>query len=166
MDVSIRWLIRVDMPEVLAIEREAFSRQWSEEDFLSYLRQKNCIGMVARQGKKVIGFMIYELCPKWLQLHRFAVARTHRRVDVGTALIDQLIGKLSLDRRVAIGTSIPEENLEAQLFFRSQGFKSDGIVEDCTEAGEPTVEYLMKYDISPVVFAPTNRITQYIKEPE
>ena len=59
--VHIRWMIRRDMPEVLQIEQESFDYSWTEEDFLRCLRQRNCIGMVAEQGEKVVGFMIYEL---------------------------------------------------------------------------------------------------------
>ena len=59
--VHIRWMIRRDMQEVLQAEQQCFDQSWTEEDFLRCLRQRNCIGMVAEAGDKVIGFMIYEL---------------------------------------------------------------------------------------------------------
>src|SRR5204862_6467086 len=59
--VHIRWMIRRDMPEVLHTEQQSFEFAWTEEDFLRCLRQRNCIGMVAEHGEKVVGFMIYEL---------------------------------------------------------------------------------------------------------
>ena len=55
--VHIRWMIRRDMPEVLQAEQASFEFPWTEEDFLRCLRQRNCIGMVAEQGEKVVGFM-------------------------------------------------------------------------------------------------------------
>ena len=62
MRVHIRWMIRRDMPEVLAIELpKALTSCWCEEEFLRVLRQRNCIGMVAEVGEQVVGFMIYEL---------------------------------------------------------------------------------------------------------
>ena len=54
-------MIRRDMPEVLDIEHASFEFPWSEEDFIRCLRQRNCIGMVAEHGERVVGFMIYEL---------------------------------------------------------------------------------------------------------
>ena len=42
--VHIRWMIRRDMPEVLAIEHASFEYPWCEEEFLRVLRQRNCIG--------------------------------------------------------------------------------------------------------------------------
>ena len=44
---QIRWLIRRDMDDVLAIERASFQFPWTEEEFLCCLRQRNCIGTVA-----------------------------------------------------------------------------------------------------------------------
>ena len=54
--VHIRWMIRRDMPEVLAIEHASFEFPWCEEEFLRVLRQRNCIGMVAEYGERVVGF--------------------------------------------------------------------------------------------------------------
>ena len=55
--IQLRWMIRRDMPEVLAIEQEAFEFPWSDEDFTRCLRQRNCIGMVAEVGDSVIASM-------------------------------------------------------------------------------------------------------------
>src|SRR5690606_11527131 len=54
--VHIRWMIRRDMPEVLQIEKASFEFPWYEDDFIRCLRQRNCIGMVAEQGERVVGF--------------------------------------------------------------------------------------------------------------
>lgn len=43
----VRWMVRRDMNEVLTIEQASFDFGWTEEDFLSCLRQRNCIGIVA-----------------------------------------------------------------------------------------------------------------------
>ncbi len=45
--VHIRWMIRRDMPEVLAIEATSFEFPWLDDDFVRTLRRRNCIGMVA-----------------------------------------------------------------------------------------------------------------------
>ena len=81
--VHIRWMIRRDMPEVLQTEQESFEYAWTEEDFLRCLRQRNCIGMVAEQGEKVVGFMIYELHKAKLHILNFAVNPAWRRNGVG-----------------------------------------------------------------------------------
>src|SRR2546428_6318228 len=122
--VHIRWMIRRDMPEVLQAEQESFEFAWTEEDFLRCLRQRNCIGMVAEQGEKVIGFMIYELHKSKLHILNFAVGPAYRRCGVGGQMVAKLNSKLSNQRRTRISLEVRETNLAAQLFFRSQDFRA------------------------------------------
>ena len=77
--VHIRWMIRRDMPEVLAIEHASFEYPWCEEEFLRVLRQRNCIGMVAEHGERIVGFMIYELHRNKIQVLDFATHFDFRR---------------------------------------------------------------------------------------
>ena len=125
LPVHIRWMIRRDMPEVLAIESQCFEFPWSEEDFIRCLRQRNCIGMVAEHNERVVGFMIYELHKNRLHILNFAVHEQLRRRGVGTQMVRKLVGKLSPQRRNRIMLEIRETNLAAQLFFRDAGLPGD-----------------------------------------
>ena len=122
--VHIRWMIRRDMPEVLQTEQESFEFSWTEEDFLRCLRQRNCIGMVAEQGERVVGFMIYELHKQKLHILNFAVHPAWRRCGVGAQMVAKLISKLSSHRRTKITLEVRETNLPAQLFFKAQSFRA------------------------------------------
>ncbi len=161
VSVQIRWLIRRDMPDVLAIEQGSFEYAWTEEDFLACLRQRNCIGMVAEADGKIVGFMIYELHKARLRLLNFAVAPEARRQNVGCQMIRRLVDKLSQQRRKEIALEVRETNLPAQLFFKSQGFTALGVLRD---RYDDTTEdaYLMRYLIAgageTVRFSPVNRI--------
>jgi ribosomal-protein-alanine N-acetyltransferase len=162
--VHIRWMIRRDMPEVLQTEQESFEYAWTEEDFLRCLRQRNCIGMVAEQGEKVVGFMIYELHKAKLHILNFAVHPTCRRGGVGAQMVAKLISKLSSHRRTRITLEVRETNLAAQLFFRAQGFKAVRVLRGFYEdSGEDA--FLMQYrlaDDTGEEFEETiNRIAQY-----
>jgi ribosomal-protein-alanine N-acetyltransferase len=163
--VHIRWMIRRDMPEVLAIEQQSFEFAWTEEDFLRCLRQRNCIGMVAEQSEKVVGFMIYELHKAKLHILNFAVSPTYHRQGVGLQMIGKLIGKLSSHRRTKITLEVRETNLPAQLFFRSQGFKAIRVLRRYYEdSGEDA--YLLQYCLAGEVGddfeeEQVNRIAQY-----
>ena len=76
-------MIRRDMPAVIGIENACFEFAWNEDDFIRCLRQRNCIGMVAEEEDKVVGFMIYELHKNRLHILNFAVHPDHRRVGIG-----------------------------------------------------------------------------------
>lgn len=142
--VHIRWMIRRDMPMVLAIEESSFEFPWSEEEFIRCLRQRNCIGMVAEMQDEVVGFMIYELHKNRLHLLNFAVNVNSRRSGIGSAMIEKLIGKLSCDRRNRISLEVRETNLDAQLFFKQLGFRATSVLRDFYE---DTTEdaYLMQF---------------------
>ncbi len=145
--VHIRWMIRRDMPEVLQTEQASFDFSWTEEDFLRCLRQRNCIGMVAEQGEKVVGFMIYELHKAKLHILNFAVHPTCRRFGIGAQMIAKLISKLSSHRRTKITLEVRETNLCAQLFFRSQGFLALRVLKSHYEdSGEDA--FLMQYQLA------------------
>jgi len=125
LSTHIRWIIRRDMAEVVQIEQDSFLESaWTEEDFLRSLRQRNCIGMVAEHGDKVIGFMVYELHDKKLHLLNFAVAPAYRKLGVGRHMIDKLTSKLSSHRRTRITLEVRETGLDAQMFFQRTGFKA------------------------------------------
>ena len=142
--VHIRWMIRRDMPSVLAIEETSFEFPWSEEEFIRCLRQRNCIGMVAERDDEVVGFMIYELHKNRLHLLNFAVAPFCRRANVGSSMTEKLVSKLSDERRNRILLEVRETNLDAQLFFKQLGFRAISVLRDFYE---DTTEdaYLMQY---------------------
>ena len=145
-DVSIRWLIRRDMVEVLKIEHESFELPWTEEDFLSCIQQSNCIGMVAEYDEKIVGFMIYELHKFHLNLRNFAVATDARQRRIGSQMAQKLIEKLGNKMhptRSAIEVMVRESNLAAQMFFGANGFRAVLIVKNHYEAGEDG--YFMRY---------------------
>jgi ribosomal-protein-alanine N-acetyltransferase len=162
--VHIRWMIRRDMPEVLQAEQESFEYAWTEEDFLRCLRQRNCIGMVAEQSEKVVGFMIYELHKSKLHILNFAVSPAYRRLGVGAQMVAKLISKLSSHRRTRITLEVRETNLAAQLFFRAQGFKATRVLRAYYEdSGEDAfqMQYRLADDTGDDAEESVNRIAQY-----
>jgi ribosomal-protein-alanine N-acetyltransferase len=163
--VHIRWMIRRDMPEVLRTEQESFEYSWTEEDFLKCLRQRNCIGMVAELGDKVVGFMIYELHKSKLHVLNFAVHPEFRRMGVGRQMVAKLIGKLSSHRRTKITLAVRETNLFAQLFFKMLDFRAIKVLRTYyDDSGEDA--FLMQFRVSADSGAEdsdehVNRIAQY-----
>ncbi len=162
--VHIRWMIRRDMPEVLAIEHACFDFPWCEEEFLRVLRQRNCIGMVAELGEQVVGFMIYELHKNKLQVLDFASHPEFRRLGVGQQMVAKLVGKLSSHRRTRIVLHVRETNLDAQFFYRNQGFLALEVArEHFGDTGEDAylLQYLFDESVvdEPVV---TNRIAKQL----
>lgn len=130
--LQVRWLIRRDMPEVLAIDHASHDGIWEDTEYLHALRQRNCIGMVAENTSTpphvVVGAMVYELFQARLVILRFCVHPGYRRQGVGRAMIERLVDKLGQQRRKEISVLVPECNLPAQSFLRAMGFRCERIV--------------------------------------
>ena len=162
--VHIRWMIRRDMPEVLAIEHASFEYPWCEEEFLRVLRQRNCIGMVAELGERIVGFMIYELHRNKIHVLDFAVHPELRRHGVGRQMVSKLAGKLSSQRRNRIALFVRETNLPAQFFFRIVGFRAAEVVrEHYQDTGEDAYSMFYHLDESDLeAHATMNRIAKQL----
>lgn len=159
-------MIARDMSEVLAIENRSYESPWVEDDFIRFLRQKNCIGMVAKYDNRVVGFMIYEIHKQQLRILNFAVHPEVRRESIGCQMVEKLIGKLSRQRRNKILLEISEYNTPAQQFFSEMGFKATSVLknyyDDCDEDA-----YVFRYELDDPdkeMLQPHNRITRHLKE--
>lgn len=149
MGFHVKWMIRREMPQVLAIETASFDHPWTEADFIRCLRQRNAIGMVVESEREnVVGFMVYELHKNRLHLLNLAVDEKYRRQGVGTAMLAKLFNKLSHERRSRIMLEIRESNLGGQCFFRAKGFKAVSVLHDFWD-DSPEDAYLMQYRHEP-----------------
>jgi len=126
-DMRIRWGIKRDMNEVLTIENECFAYPWSESDFDSTLRQRNCIIKVAEIADCVAAYAVCDLNSRSYRLLNFAVRADLHRRGVGSQLLTHLKGKLNVKRPVML-VDVWDRNIGGQLFFRSQGFRAVAIV--------------------------------------
>lgn len=163
--VQIRWMIRRDISEILAIEQASFDFGWTEEYFLSTLCQPNYINIVAEHDNKVTGFMIYELYKNHLHIMNFAVHPNFRRRGVGRTMVEKIINKLSQRCRKKITLELRETNVQAQIFFQLQGFMAVGVLRQHYEdSGEDA--YLMQYRLSNAdqneKYVVNNRISKFV----
>lgn len=123
--IRIRWMIRRDLAEVLAIDAHN-PIPWGEERFIDVLRQRNVIGMVIIESPyamqedlgSVRGFFIYGWRKQTMQLLNIGIDPTHRRKGLGTAIVDKLKSKLS-ERKLIV--DVPETDLAMQLFLKANG---------------------------------------------
>jgi len=128
LPACIRWLERQDLPRVLFIEHACFEYPWTEDDFLSCLKRRNCVSMVTEECDTIVGFMVYDLHRSSIKLLNFAVDQPWRRRGVGCRMAAALIAKLSRIGRCEIALAARETNLGAHLFFRAQGFRATGVL--------------------------------------
>ncbi|HEV3262411.1 MAG TPA: ribosomal protein S18-alanine N-acetyltransferase [Gemmataceae bacterium] len=128
LHVCIRWLVQRDVPAVLAVERACFEYAWTEQDFRRCLKLPNCVGMVAEEGRTIVGFMVFKVFRPRVALLNLAVDPHRRRRGIGGRMLGQLILKASGYGHDRITLAVRETNLGAQRFFRAQGFRATGVL--------------------------------------
>ncbi len=143
MLVLTSWMAQRDLREVLQIENGSFEFPWSELDFTTCLKERNCMGMVSCHNNIIIGYMIYTMNNTFISLVNLAIHPDYRRMKIGSEMIIKLTNKLS-QRRKRVSLSIRESNLSGQLFFRRNGFLATSILNHYyTETEEDA--YSMQY---------------------
>ncbi len=119
--VHIRWCVRRDMPDVLAIEKASSVAPCSEEAFLAINRERHTITKVAEIGDRTLGFVTYRLHGKLhAEILNIAVDPVMRRNQIGLQLIDSL--KRVPGRKIE--AIIGEHNTGTHLFFQAMEFKA------------------------------------------
>jgi ribosomal-protein-alanine N-acetyltransferase len=139
-----------DLLQVWRIEQQTAARRWTVQDFLTVLQSGHTVGQVAEVGDQVIGYVIYTVQnppkddedearsihspyagphvhvsdhPLNLVLLHLVVHPEWRRRGVGLALLGRLTKKLRhVDDRIQ--STVPENNLAAQLLLRAGGYKA------------------------------------------
>lgn len=129
-----RWMIRRDMTEVVRLAQYSQFWNWDEEKFLECLRKRNCIGLVAEQGEKIVGFLVYELHKNKLEILNAGWESSPIFKD----MIDKLKGKLSEHSRTALDLVCSDRCDDLHIELRANNFLAN-INPSCSE------EYYFRY---------------------
>lgn len=151
--LHVRWMIRRDMPEVVAIEQDD-PRPWSETDFLKNLRDRQIIGMVAERTIRpdthfVVGYVVYELGKSCFGIDKIRAAKEDSTVI--NTLLSKLESKLSHQRRNRIRLIAPETDMKLIRLLSRRGYKAEGVERNAFD--DPAEDgYRMVYRLKEPVF--------------
>lgn len=124
--MNIRWMIRADLPQVLAIEEACYGDPWSEVDFVGKLSMRDAIGLVVEVQDTVCGYCVHTLQKDHLEILNLAIDPMVARRGYGAALLEKVAGKLN-QKRNRVTALVPERNLDALLFLKACGFLAESI---------------------------------------
>ena len=124
MDLEISWMIGDWMDQCAEIDKESFDDPWDADAIRRACMPQSSIGLVAREGSFVVGFIIYDSCGGLYYIQRLAVRRVCRRIGVATALVEKLLNK----NRPRIYADVPERCDSAVKLFQSLGFVADSVL--------------------------------------
>jgi ribosomal-protein-alanine N-acetyltransferase len=124
--VEIRRLTYADLPQVVAIERRAFTSPWSLAMFVLELSKPSGVCLAATTtDQELVGYLVCSRYDTVWHVMNIAVDPDRRRRGIGTALIGALLDRVGPDAQVTL--EVRRSNAGAQLLYERFGFRSAGV---------------------------------------
>lgn len=120
----IRAATVADVAVVVELERDAFGPgAWSADTVRAELALPDRLVLVAERDAVVVGYVDVGVVADVADLHRVAVAATHRRGSVGTTLLDA--GRAAAADRGAVRMllEVADDNVPALALYARSGFE-------------------------------------------
>ena len=99
---------------------------WTAARVLRSIRDPEALVLVAREGRRIIGFAIMDFGEDVSHLALLAVDPSHRRRGIGRNLFDWLKQSALTAGIAVVKLELRANNLEAQHFYRCLGFEEVG----------------------------------------
>ncbi|MDX6718582.1 MAG: [ribosomal protein S18]-alanine N-acetyltransferase [Solirubrobacteraceae bacterium] len=123
--LHIRRLTYADLPQIITIERRAFSTPWSLAMFVLELSKSTGWCLAAERGDTLVGYLVCSRYDTVWHIMNVAVDPTHRRAGIATALLAGLIERID-DSRARFTLEVRESNVGAIALYERYGFRAAG----------------------------------------
>lgn len=117
---------REDIPELARIERECFSRPWTEEGFAAELESSTANFLTARLGGEIVGYMGFQAVSGDGYVDNIAVSPAFRRRGIARALLKAALSRCGELRLSFLSLEVRKSNEAAIALYRSFGFEVAG----------------------------------------
>ncbi|MDD2731691.1 MAG: GNAT family N-acetyltransferase [Candidatus Pacebacteria bacterium] len=145
---SFYWMsLDRDLSAVIEIENQSFRYPWKPNDFYNCLTKgKNpANGIVAVYNGQLIGYIIYKIRKRFIEIFGIAVHPAYRRMGIGSQLLAKVMGISASIQQKKITIMIGERNLKGQFFFKNNGFKATAVVYKPFKGFNEDDGYVMEY---------------------
>ena len=146
-EILFRQMNPSDLDEIMAIERASFSYPWSPRFFLQELRVPCARSLLAVASGKTVGYIIYWLLPKEVDIHNLAVHLTYRRRGIGRYLLQGVIDEARRNGSSRVTLEVRKSNAAAQRLYHSLGFVERGVRRGYySDDGEDALVMVLEFD--------------------
>jgi [ribosomal protein S18]-alanine N-acetyltransferase len=123
--VEIRRLTYADLPQVVAIERRAFTTPWSLAMFVLELSKPSGVCLAAVVETELAGYLVCSRYDTVWHVMNVAVDPDRRRRGIATTLITALLDRIGDDAQVTL--EVRRSNGGAIALYERFGFRSAGV---------------------------------------
>lgn len=125
--IQIRRAVPADVPEIYAIELEAFADAWDESVFVEALSYYPTTYFVAVLNGKIVGFIVGAIEDTGENIYghicNFAVSAAHQKNGIGRQLVVRLEHQFALELATGSQLEVRESNALAQKFYKRLGYQ-------------------------------------------
>ena len=122
---EIRRLTYADLPQVIAVERRAFTTPWSLAMFVLELSKPSGICLAALHGERIVGYLVCSRYDTVWHLMNVAVDPTLRRRGIAEALLHHLF-EVADDPGEQYTLEVRTSNGAAIQLYEKHGFHAAG----------------------------------------
>lgn len=130
----VRWMQPSDVPGLVELFAECYpDERWRARDFHRFTRDRrrdNRIKVLVDENdedQRILAAIALTVTEDDCRIRRLAVPAELRRQGYATQILTHVAGRQSAIQRRIFSAAVPEDNLDAQLFFRDSaaGFRFD-----------------------------------------
>jgi ribosomal-protein-alanine N-acetyltransferase len=124
--IEIRPLGYSDLPQVISIERRAFTTPWSLAMFVLEVSKPSglCLAAVDGASGRLVGYLVLSRYDTVWHLMNVAVDPVRQHQGIGRALLEQMIDRAGPDEQYTL--EVRTSNTPAICLYESLGFRSAG----------------------------------------
>jgi ribosomal-protein-alanine N-acetyltransferase len=125
-NLTIRTLGYSDLPQVISIERRAFTAPWSLAMFVLELSKPSglCLAAVDSDTSKLVGYLILARYNTVWHLMNIAVEPTRRREGIARAMLEQMFERAGPEEQYTL--EVRTSNAPAITLYERFGFRPAG----------------------------------------
>lgn len=123
MEISIRDMRAEDVRAVYEIEREAFSKPWSQGSLTALIGAPNAVARVAEAQGEIAGYYSFYYCLDEGDVNNIAVLARLRGAGVGKALMRDMLEKAKERGVERLYLEVRSSNKAARALYEKFSFK-------------------------------------------
>ena len=116
-----------DLDAIVAIEPRIFTAPWTRESYQELIPQPDIHVRVAKQGDRLVGYMLFQHVGREIELHTIGVEPALQRCGIGRKLVEHLVREAILRGVDSIFLQVRASNEAALGLYRGFGFVVVGV---------------------------------------
>ncbi len=124
--VTVRDILKEDLPQLARLEADLFSDCWSRESLLDSLGQSYVRFYGAYKENKLVGYLIFSHIVDELEIFRIGVKPSCQRGGIAKLLIEALISFGKEEKAARVLLDVRQSNRPARALYKKMGFLEDG----------------------------------------